>query len=137
MSIEVFNGPYAASLWADAHIDVLIEAAVTNGAVDWEIKRTAWGIVFEVAFPTESGWDQYKVTEAMRNALNTVPDPDGILIYRGRSLDSGTPAPRRPRPLLGSGAAALALPFDSAPFELMPALFSDVQVDRRHPVRHS
>lgn len=136
MSIEVFNGAFAARLWADAHADLLIETAVTHGASDWELKPTAWGVVFEVGFDHEAQWDIFRNSEAVRNALNTVPDPQtGILIYRGRSLDGGSASPRKPKPKAGSGANALQLPklpFDTRPFlEPLPAFFTDSGVDRR------
>src|SRR5687767_5814573 len=99
MSIEIFNGPYAARLWADAHGDPLLGAAMSTGAVDWDLKRTAWGVVIEVEFRTEADWEQFKLTDAFLNALNTAPDPQGgVLIYRGRSLDSGNPTSRKPKP---------------------------------------
>ncbi len=132
MSIEVFNGPFAASLWADAHNDPLVETAVTFGATDWELKRTAWGVVFEVAFKTETYWELYKDSEAVRNALQTAPEPEtGVLIYRGRSLDTGNHKPRKPKPKSGSGANALALPIEFRLFEPLPAYFSDAVFDRR------
>jgi len=47
----------------------------------------------------------------VRTALDSVPDPvGGLLVYRGRGGSSGASFPRRPRPLAGSGAAALPLP---------------------------
>ena len=132
MSIEVFNGSFAASLWADAHNDALVESAVTAGAIDWDLKRTAWGVVFEVAFKTEAEWELYKLSDAVRNALQTAPEPDtGVLIYRGRSLDTGPINPRKPKPRSGSGAAALSLPIEFRLFEPLPAYFSDSIFDRR------
>lgn len=133
MSIEIFNGPFAARLWADSHADSLIETAVTSGAVDWQLTRTAWGVAFEVAFTSEAEWNRYRATDAVTNALKNVPDPKhGILIYRGRSLDGGTPSPRKPKPKSGSGSAALALPYDPIPrIEPLPAFFSDMLSDKR------
>ncbi len=132
MSLEIFNGSFAASLWADAHGDSLVETAVTSGALDWDLKRTAWGVVFEVAFKTEAEWEQYRNTEAVRNALHTAPDAQsGVLIYRGRSLDGGRGAFPKPKPRAGSGAAALALPFELPFVESLPAFFSDSGADRR------
>lgn len=139
MSVEIFNGSFAASLWADAHGDALVETAVTSGALDWDLKRTAWGVVFEVAFRTEAEWETYKASDAVRNALHTAPDPTtGVLIYRGRSLDGGKDSPRKPKPKIGSGAAALSLPFE-LPFEsALPAFFSNddiITVDQRSLTR--
>ena len=46
-------------------------------------------------------------------ALESVPDPvSGLLLYKGRGGSAGRAQPRRPRPLIGSGAAALPLPFE-------------------------
>jgi len=127
MSIEIFNGAFGAHMWADAHGDALIETALSTGAIDWELKRTAWGVVFEVAFPTEAGWQHYKLTDAFRNALQTAPDPyRGVLIYRGRSLDSGNASPRKPKPRIGSGSAALTLtPSPRDEFAVFPAWHAD------------
>lgn len=132
MSIEVFNGPYAASLWADAHGDTLVECAVTAGAVDWELKRTAWGVVFEVSFHNEAAWKQFAATDLVVSALRKVPEPyTGVLIYKGRSLDGGRTQPRKPKPKAGSGAMALSVPFELPFVEALPAFFSDAIVDRR------
>lgn len=133
LSIEIFNGPYAAQLWADAHGDSLIEAAVLTNATDWEVKRTAWGVVFEVAFSTDAEVERFRGLEAVRLALKTVPDPiTGVLIYRGRSTDTGNGSKKKPKPSKGSGSAALPLPLDAMPFlEPLPAFFSDSVVDRR------
>jgi len=126
MSIEVFNGSYTASLWADAHNDALVESAVTAGAIDWDLKRTAWGVVFEVAFRTEAEWELYKLSEAVRMALQTAPEPEtGVLIYRGRSLDTGPISPRKPKPKVGSGANALALPTEWRIIETLPPFLSE------------
>lgn len=132
-SIEIFNGPFAARLWADAHADLLIETALGNGAIDWNVTRTAWGVAFEVAFESEAEWLHYKTTDAFRTALGDVPDPKaGVLIYRGRSLDGGTLTPRKPKPKAGSGSNALSLPLEPfSTLEALPALFGDAIVDRR------
>lgn len=134
LSIEIFNGPYAAQLWADSHGDSLIEAAVSNNATDWEVKPTAWGVVFELAFPSDAACDKFRSTEAVIVALKTVPDPiTGVLIYRGKSTDSGNGSKRnKPKPFIGSGSAALPLPIDTMPFlEPLPAFFSGSGADRR------
>ena len=34
-SIEVLDGQVSAARWKDAHQDLLVEAALMNGAVDW------------------------------------------------------------------------------------------------------
>ena len=113
MSIEVLDGAFSASRWADSHGDSLVEAALTNGASDWAWHHHSWGVVFEVAFADEAAWERYRFLHGVRAALDAVPDPDfGLIISRGRGGSAGTRDPRR-RPLLsGSGAAALPLPFD-------------------------
>lgn len=133
MSIEIFNGAYTARNWADAHSDTLVETAVTEGAIDWELKKTAWGMVLEVAFPSEAHWERFRDSESVRTILGTVPDPlQGVLIYRGRSLDGGKSAGKKPKPKIGSGSNALSLPFAPLPFtEPLSAFFSDMRVDQR------
>lgn len=113
MSIEVIDGSSAASLWADAHGDALVESALSTGAVDWSWHRHTWGVVFEVAFTDEEAWERFRNLHGVRAALDAVPDPDfGLVISRGRGGSAGTRDPRRPPLLSGSGAAALPLPFD-------------------------
>lgn len=112
-SIEVFDGPFAASLWADAHGDSLVETALQSGAADWEWHRTTWGVVFEAAFADEQAWERFRLTTAVQAALDAVPDPvTGVLVYRGRGGSAGKRQPRKPRPLIGSGSAALPMPED-------------------------
>lgn len=111
MSIEVLDGAFSASRWADAHGDSLVEAAITSGASDWAWHRHTWGVVFEVAFADEAAWDRYRALHGVEAALDAVPDPAfGLIFSRGRGGSAGTRDPRR-RPLLsGSGAAALPIP---------------------------
>src|SRR5687768_14796186 len=111
MSIEVFDGAWAASHWAESHGDSLVETAITKGAIDWAWHRTSWGVVFEVCFTDEVDWDRFRETLTVQIALDAVPDPvGGLLVYRGRGGSAGVVKPRKPRPLAGSGAAALPLP---------------------------
>src|SRR4051794_2537028 len=125
LSIEVLDGPFAARVWADTHGDQLAEAAVIAEATDFEIKRTAWGVVFEVAFRTEHECDRFKNCGVVTEAIKKAPNPKtGVLIYRGRSTDAGIAGPRTPGPKVGSGSAALALPINAMPFlEPLPAFF--------------
>jgi hypothetical protein len=114
-SIEVFDGAEPASRWADAYGDALSESAIVSGATDWTWHYHTWGVVFEVCFDDESAWDAYTALAAVRAALDAVPDPvTGLIVYRGRGGSTGSRFPRRPRPLAGSGAAALPLPWDLA-----------------------
>jgi len=111
-SIEVFDGATSASVWAEAYRDVLIETAITQGATDWSWHRHTWGVVFEVSFATDSAWGGFTNLPVVRAALDSVPDPlTGLIVYRGRGGSSGAPYPRKPRPLVGSGSAALPLPW--------------------------
>jgi hypothetical protein len=112
-SIEVLDGASTATLWGEVFADVLVEAALLHGAVDWSWHRHSWGSVFEVAFDNETQWESYRQLTAVRVALDAVPDPvTGLILYRGRGGSASTGAPRRPRPLIGSGSAALPLPWD-------------------------
>ncbi len=133
MSIEVFDGPFAASAWAETHIDSLIESAVSHGARDWDLKPTAWGVVFEVAFGTEASWKAFRDSEAVKHALDFVPNPANVLVYRGQSLDGGDLIPRKPKPKQGAGGAALPFPlFDqSEHFGVFEALYSHELFDHR------
>lgn len=113
MSIEVFDGRFPASSWIDAHGDSLVESAISTGASDWNWQRTSWGVVFEVAFADQNDWERFRQLLVVQIALDAVPDPvGGLLIYRGRGGSSGTTRPRKPRPLAGSGAAALPIPVE-------------------------
>jgi len=113
MSIEVFDGDFSAASWFEAWGDRLVENALTSGAVDWASHAGTWGVVFEVAFADEESWQAYRDSVAVQAALDSTPDPvRGVIVYRGRGGSSGTRQPRRPRPLIGSGAAALPLPLD-------------------------
>jgi hypothetical protein len=133
MSIEVFDGPFSAALWAESHGDPLVETAIIHGAVEWAWHPTSWGVVFEVAFADEQTWDRYRATLTVRTALDAVPDPvSGVLVYRGRGGSSGASFPRRPRPLAGSGAAALPLPIEE---EFFYDLMADVAPPRLTLVR--
>jgi hypothetical protein len=110
-SIEVFDGAMPASVWADAHRDTLMETALTHGAADWAWHRHTWGVVFEVSFEDESLWEGFLELPVVQAVLDAVPDPvTGVIAYRGRGGSSGASFPRKPRPIIGSGSAALPLP---------------------------
>jgi hypothetical protein len=110
-SIEVFDGATPASLWAESHDDTLMETALTHGATDWTWHRHPWGVVFEVCFPDEALWDEFMDLAVVQAVLDAVPDPlTGLIAYRGRGGSSGASFPRRPKPMVGSGSAALPLP---------------------------
>jgi hypothetical protein len=108
-SIEVLHGEFSAFRWQEQHDDALIEAALTNGAVDgaWHAER--WGVIFEICFDNEQQWDRFRSLAGVRAVLDAVPDPvNGLLVYRGRGGAAGRPEPRRPRP--APSAEAISLP---------------------------
>jgi hypothetical protein len=110
-SIEVLDGTYSAAGWADAFGDSLVTEAVSRGASNWDWHHHTWGTVFEVEFEDEDVFTRFRAAPAVQAALDAVPDPtSGLIIYRGRGGSSGAGEPRRIRPLIGSGAAALPLP---------------------------
>jgi hypothetical protein len=108
-SIEVLDGPdRPARFWRESHGGALIEAAVTNGAYDWNWQAHTWGVLLEIAFRSDERWQAYRASPAVRAALDAVPDPvNGLLVYPGRGGSAGTVRPRRPRPVAGSGGAEL------------------------------
>lgn len=111
MSVEVFDGSFSASQWAESHADQLVEAALIEGALDWNFVRHAQGIVFEVKFEDEEAWQRFQASLSMRWALDAAPDPHtGVIIYRGRGGNPTIFEPRRPKPKQGSGANALPIP---------------------------
>ena len=102
-SIEVLHGELSAFRWQEQHDSALIEAALTNGAIDGSWHAGSWGVVFEVHFETEQQWQAFRNLPAVRAALDAVPDPvNGLLVYRGRGGGADArqprlPSPRRPR----------------------------------------
>ena len=111
MSIEVLDGEFPAWRWAEAHGDSLVEAALQCDVIEWRWHHLDWGVVLEVDFANESGWDCFRAGTAVQAALDAVPDRfSGLLIYRGRGGTSAPREPRRPRPIVGAGAAALDFP---------------------------
>jgi hypothetical protein len=112
-SIEVLDGASSASLWSEVHGDGLVESAFLSGATDWNWHRHTWGVVLELAFDTEEAWDGFLALALVRAALDAVPDPlTGLIVYRGRGGSAGTWEPRKPKPMAGSGSAALPIPWD-------------------------
>ena len=111
-TIEVADGAsLSAQRWKDAHGERLVEAALTHGAKEWAWVTRGWGVLLELGFADESDWLRFRATAAVRAALDAVPDPvNGLLVYAGRGGASGAGVVRRPRPVLGSGAAALPEP---------------------------
>lgn len=111
MSIEVLDGDFPAWLWAEAHGDGLVEAALQCQVIEWRWRHFEWGTVLELDFADEAGWERFRDSTAVQAALDAVPDRiSGLLIYRGRGGTSAPREPRRPRPISGAGAAALEFP---------------------------
>jgi hypothetical protein len=108
-SIEVFHGEKEpATRWQETYEDSLTEAAVTNGALYWEWREFAYGVVFEVCFADDERWEAFRKLPVVTGALDSVPDPvNGLLVYRGRGGSAGSGKPRKPKP--APGAAALEL----------------------------
>lgn len=111
LTIEVQHGEIPADGWRRAHEDVLIEAAVTNGARDWIWQSPRWGVILELKFRYEPDRNAFRELPAVVAALDAVPDPVfGLFVYPGRGGGSGAGQPRRPRPAPVTGAAALEEP---------------------------
>ena len=111
LTIEVQDGEIPADEWRRAHGESLIEAAVTNGARDWNWHTPRWGVILELKFRTEAARDAFRELPAVLAALDAVPDPVfGLLVYPGRGGGSGAGKPRRPHPAPVAGAAAVEEP---------------------------
>lgn len=111
-SIEVSNSASgSARTWSEAYGDVLIGIALSSGATAWDWRHEPWGSVLEIELPDASHWTQFLAIDAVRASLEAVPDPvNGLSVHPGRGGSAGTRDPRRPRPLIGSGAASVPLP---------------------------
>jgi hypothetical protein len=110
-SIEVLHGEFRAYQWEAAYSSELIEAALTNGALDATWHSGTWGVAFEVLFDDADQWLAFRNLPVVRAALDSVPDPvNGLLIYRGRGGSSAAGKPRKPRPAPSAAAAALPEP---------------------------
>ncbi len=110
-SIEVFHADLSARQWKDSYERTLIEAALANGALDWAWHEHRTGVVLEVAFRDDAGWEAFRALPAVAAALDAAPDPvNGLIIYRGRGGASGSRWPRRRGPKPSAGALALTEP---------------------------
>jgi hypothetical protein len=110
-SIEVFHGDkLPASRWRDSYEDVLVGAAVTSGALYWEWHEFAYGVIFEACFADDTAWEAFRRRPGVVAALDAVPDPDCLLIYRGRGGSAAGRVPRKPRPAPGAAAIELDEP---------------------------
>ena len=59
-SIEVLHGEFSAFRWQEQHDSALIQAALTNGAVDGSWHADRWGVVFEICFENEERWETFR-----------------------------------------------------------------------------
>jgi hypothetical protein len=110
-SIEVLHGDFSAFMWQKEHDSTMIEAALTNGALDGKWHADRWGVAFEVLFENEEQWEAFRSLPAVRAALDAVPDPvNGLLIYRGRGGGASSRKPRKPKPAPAASAVALPEP---------------------------
>jgi hypothetical protein len=101
------RGPSAAA-WRESHGAALVEAAITHGVCEWNWAVLPWGVVFEVAFADDAGWERFRALPGVQAALDAVPDPvNGRFVYPGRGGGAGARQPRRPGPRPAAGAAAL------------------------------
>lgn len=118
-SIEVWHGESSAFRWQREYDSALIEAALTNGALDGRWHADRWGVVFEVLFEHEEQWEAFRNLPLVRASLDAVPDPvDGLLIYRGRGGGASTREPRRPKRPPAAGAMELPEPVEDSYLDL-------------------
>ena len=54
--------------WQEQHDSALIEAALTNGAVDGAWHAGHWGVVFEICFDDEERWETFLRSACLRCA---------------------------------------------------------------------
>jgi hypothetical protein len=112
LTVEVFDGgEMSAAGWVRAWHDRIVEAAVTGGVRFWDEHEHRWGVVLEFVFDEEPARDAFRQSPVLRAALDATPDPvNGVLVYPHRGGGGAARQPRRPRPLVQGGAAALPLP---------------------------
>jgi hypothetical protein len=121
-SIEVLHGELSAYRWQEQHDSSLIEAALTNGAIDGSWHAGSWGVIFEVFFETAEQWEAFRALPAVRAALDAVPDPvNGLLVYRGRGGGADARKPRKPKPAPAASAVSLPEPQAEPRFDLTGA----------------
>ena len=118
-SIEVSHGESSAFGWQREYDSALIEAALTNGALDGSWHADQWGVAFEVLFEHEEQWEAFRNLPLVRASLDAVPDPvHGLLIYRGRGGGASTREPRRPKRPPAAGAMELPEPVEDSCLDL-------------------
>jgi hypothetical protein len=114
IAIEILDAAFPASSWQGAYGDVVTNAAMSWGGLDWDWEEHPWGLLLKVAFPSEAEYEQWRTMPAIVAALDAVPDPvNGLIFHRGWGGTSGSGEPRRGRPLAGAGGAEVPLPEDA------------------------
>ena len=130
-SIEVIDGTTSAARWRERSGDALIQAALSQRAIDWAWHDTTWGVILEVALPDEAAWERFLADPAVKASLAGVPDPaTGLIVHQGRGGSAGAAEPRKPKPMLGSGAASIPLPLADDPWLAWPDTTSRRQLVR-------
>jgi hypothetical protein len=102
----------SARLWWENQGMRMVGAAVQFSAQDFKITFRSWGVVFEVCFANDLLADAFRDSAAMQSVMEQLGSLR-VEVTSGRG--GGTTRsrlPRRPRPLLGSGAAELPLPLE-------------------------
>jgi hypothetical protein len=95
--------------WASVG-DQLISSAFQFSAHDYEVTSKSWGVVFEVGFGSDAHAEAFRHGAAMRSAIDQL-GPLRLEVTSGRGGGTSSDrVPRRGRPLLGSGAAAIPPP---------------------------
>ena len=105
-SIEARDGYFSAHAWQNAFGQSLVEAAITNGAVEWHWSQATFGVVFEVGFADDEAWYRFRQLPLVVAALDAVP-AELLYVYPGRGGTAGAGHPRHPRPIVGAGGAEL------------------------------
>lgn len=98
----------------DSHLDA---RSVLHGRTEHGLRRrggdteTDRGVVLEIDFADEAGWERFRASTAVQAALDAVPDRfSGLLIYRGKGGSSAPRMPRKPRLDPGPGRSLWSFP---------------------------
>ena len=108
LSIEVFDAAGSpASAWQQSWHDALVATAVGCNVVFWDEHEHRWGVVLELCFAEEADRDRFRQHSVLAAAIDAAPD---VFVYPHRGGGAGAREPRRPRPVLDSGAVRLPEP---------------------------
>jgi hypothetical protein len=124
MTIEVFDGQTPASLWANAHLNTILEIAAGFGAKDWRSIERSWGVIIEVAFENEEAWEAFRRAPTVVAAFDAAPR---VLTRRGWGGSSGTRKPLKPKPYAGAGAAEIPIPEEASAVDAVSKLRERVE----------